>query len=139
MSFRRSALALLPLAATLALAACHDREPEKAETDNEVNMTDPSLSNMTDEPEAPASAPQAPAAPANVTEAPKHAPAPEIPEEQQVLDDAAAVGMTARISRTVDAPAPAPEDKPTGKKPKAEAAHTGGKDKDKEADLAPIY
>lgn len=96
MTLRSRRLALfLPLAAVVALGACHDRDSDRSNSDNESD----NVAEMS-EPFEPDNAALPPAA--NVAEAPaepKHAPAPRISEEQQVLDDAAAVGMTARVSR----------------------------------------
>jgi len=103
MSFRLRRLSLLlPLAAVIALGACHDREPEQPDTGEENVATEPPV------PEAPPPA-EPEAVPGNVQAAPKEAPPPEIPDDQQVLDDAAAVGMTARLPRGGNA---APEEEP---------------------------
>lgn len=88
----RSFALLLSLAAVAAVGGCRDREPEQPEFENEVENGAPVT-----EPEIDVSVPEAPVE--NVQPEPKHAPPPEISDEQQVLDDAAAVGMTARLPR----------------------------------------
>lgn len=95
MSFRRrSSLALLmPLAGLAALGACHDRKPERPEIENESAIEEP-VEPVT---AAPDSEPEE--EPRNVQAEVKPAPPPEFSDDQQVLDDAAAVGMTARLSR----------------------------------------
>lgn len=92
--YRRLAL-LLPLAALIAVGACRDREPEQPDTANEGAITEPVIPDDVAPAPQPEPAPEPDTAPA----APKEAPPPEIPDDQQVLDDAAAVGMTARMPR----------------------------------------
>lgn len=88
MPFRLRRLApLLPLLAAAALAACKDREPEQQPFDNEANVVE------TIEPDNVMPAPE----PDNAQNVTRPAPPPEISDEQQTLDDAAAVGMTARL------------------------------------------
>ncbi|MPT48780.1 MAG: hypothetical protein E2598_10230 [Sphingobium sp.] len=119
MSFPHRRLALtLPLAAVIALGACRDREPEQPEFENDTNVIEEQVmpENLTAAPEA---------APENVQAEVKHAPPPVIPDEQQILDDAAAVGMTARIPRAEDI-VPT-EDKPAERK-SAVADKTADKD-----------
>ncbi|MET0371825.1 MAG: hypothetical protein ABW039_10660 [Sphingobium sp.] len=75
----------LLLSAALALSAC-GKKPEEPVTNN---LVEPPVENVIiDEPDA---APPV----ANNSVAP--APAPEIPDEQQIQDDAAAAGMTSRL------------------------------------------
>ncbi|WP_336963175.1 hypothetical protein [Sphingobium aquiterrae] len=78
---------LVPLLAAMALGACHDREPEQQPFDNDANVVE----NIAPENIMPAPEPD------NAQNAAKPAPPPEISDEQQMLDDAAAVGMTARL------------------------------------------
>ncbi len=95
MSFRfRRLVLMLPLAAAVLLGACHDRESDPSDTENESHMEEPFEPENT----VPVAPPvrDVPADNAAVV-APPAAP-PEISEDQQVLDDAAAVGMTARRS-----------------------------------------
>lgn len=120
--FRRLALSL-PLAAVVALGACHDRDSDRSNSDNESD----NVAEMS-EPFEPDNAAQPPAA--NVAEAPaepKHAPAPRISEEQQVLDDAAAVGMTARVSRG-EGDAAAADDESAPATPRSRTAERDGGD-----------
>ena len=101
MSFRprlrsSSRLALLmPLAGLIALGACHDREPEQPEIENESTVEEQPVAPVTVAPE-----PKPAEETRNVQAEARPAPPPELSEDQQVLDDAAAVGMTARRSRT---------------------------------------
>lgn len=82
--------ALVALAGALALAACGKKEEEAPATNN---LVEPPVENViVEEPEAPAPEPSNNAAPAP-------APAPTISEQQQIEDDAAATGMTARLNR----------------------------------------
>lgn len=82
--------ALIALAGALALAACGKKEEEAPATNN---LVEPPVENViVEEPEAPAPEPSN-----NATPAP--APAPTISEQQQIEDDAAATGMTARLNR----------------------------------------
>ncbi|UZW53710.1 hypothetical protein NUH86_09070 [Sphingobium sp. JS3065] len=81
--------ALIALAGALALAACGKKEEEAPVTNN---LVEPPVENViVDEPEA---TPE----PSN-NAAPAPAPAPTISEQQQIEDDAAATGMTARLER----------------------------------------
>ena len=100
--YRRLSL-LLPLAAVIALGACHDREPDRPDAGEDNVVVEPAV------PEAPP--PSEPDAGTNVVQAaPKEAPPPEVADDQQMLDDAAAVGMTARSRRGGEAaPEAAPE------------------------------
>lgn len=82
--------ALIALAGALTLAACGKKEEEAPVTNN---LVEPPVENViVEEPEAPAPEPSNNAAPAP-------APAPTISEQQQIEDDAAATGMTARLNR----------------------------------------
>jgi hypothetical protein len=89
----RRLLPLVPVLAAMALAACHDREPEQPAFDNEENAAE------VPEPENVMPAPEPEAEPDNTQNVARAAPPPEISDEQQMLDDAAAVGMTARLPR----------------------------------------
>ena len=100
MSFRLRRLALmLPLAAAVTLGACHDRESDRPDAGNEDTIVEPVAPENT----APTPEPVPETPVENVVAPPKPAPLPEISEDQQVLDDAAAVGMTARRSGTSSA------------------------------------
>ncbi|MGE4429459.1 MAG: hypothetical protein AB7E05_01820 [Sphingobium sp.] len=124
MSFRHRRLPLLlPLAALVALGACRDREPEQPDIENESIVTEPVI------PDNAAPPPEPEIVPENTQVAPKPAPPPEIPDDQQVLDDAAAVGMTARLPRGERAYSE--EKEPAGEK--AELAEDNGQA------LDPIY
>lgn len=78
-------LALTSLIAVLALAACGQKEPEETPANNTALPYEEDL--PTDDTPAPA----------NVQNTAKPAPPPEIPVEQQTLDDADATGLTARL------------------------------------------
>ncbi len=81
--------AFLALAGALALSACGRQEEEAPATNN---LVEPPVENIiVEEPEAPEPEP------ANVTAPAPVAPPPSVSEEQQILDDAAATGMTSRI------------------------------------------
>lgn len=81
----------LAFAATLALAACGKREEDNAAAVN--NLVEPPVENVIiDEPDA-----LPPPAATNNMAAAVPVPAPDISEDQQVQDDAAATGMTARL------------------------------------------
>ena len=91
----RSRLALLmPLAGLIALGACHDRESEQPEIENESAVEERPVAPVTEAPD-----PEPVEEPRNVQAEVRPAPPPQFSEDQQVLDDAAAVGMTARRSR----------------------------------------
>lgn len=78
-------LALTSLIGVLVLTACGHKEPEEAPANN---MTLPYEEDLpTDDTPAPA----------NVQNTVKPVPPPEIPVEQQTLDDADATGLTARL------------------------------------------
>ncbi|MDF0545826.1 hypothetical protein PX699_26065 [Sphingobium sp. H39-3-25] len=89
----RRLLLLVPVLAAMALAACQDREPEQPAFDNEENAA------QVPEPDNVMPAPEPEAEPDNALNVARAAPPPEISDEQQMLDDAAAVGMTARLPR----------------------------------------
>ena len=102
MSFRHLKIAGVMAAATLALAACSNPEPEQsAEDSNAVETIAPD--------EAPTAAPSA-EEPVPVAEPATNSAAIDVPPEApvapdaQVLEDADATGMTARVSRD-EAPA----------------------------------
>ena len=81
--------ALIALSGALILSACGKREEEAPAPTN--NLVEPPVDNViVEEPEAPAPEPQ------NVAEPAPVAPPPSISEEQQILDDAEASGMTSR-------------------------------------------
>ncbi|AJR24909.1 MULTISPECIES: hypothetical protein [Sphingobium] len=83
--------ALIALAGTLALAACGKKEEEAPATNN---LVEPPVENaIEEEPVAPAPEP------GNNAAAPEPAPPPSISEQQQIEDDAAATGMTARLGQ----------------------------------------
>ncbi len=83
-------IALIALCGALALSACGKKTEEEAPATN--NLVEPPVENVIiDEPDAP------PAPAENVTNETKPAPPPEVSEEQQMLDDAAAAGMTSRL------------------------------------------
>ncbi|MFK4793122.1 hypothetical protein [Sphingobium sp. ZW T5_29] len=88
-------IALTALAGALILSACGEKE--EAPVVN--NMVEPPVENVIiEEPEAPLPPPS------NNMTAPEPAPPPTISELQQIQDDAAATGMTARLdSSTEDA------------------------------------
>ena len=88
-------IALIALAGALALSACGKQEEEIAPTNE---LVEPPVENVIiEEPDA---AP--PAAVENVT--PPAAPPPTVSELQQIQDDAAAAGMTARLPAPADEP-----------------------------------
>ena len=100
MTYRKTAIALLLTAGLL--AACSRSEPEQPE------MTNDSTEVMPDEPQpepTPSALPSAEPTPAEAVNAAAIEPPPEAPvaPDAQVLEDADATGMTARVSR--DAPA----------------------------------
>ena len=95
----RAAWSALALCALIAVAGCSKKEPEAAPAANESVEVAP-----TPEPVAPPETPPAEV----VHEAPpppepKVPPAPEISADAQMLRDAEASGMTARLPRTDDA------------------------------------
>ena len=84
-------IALIALAGALALAACGKKEEEAPATNN---LVEPPVENViVNEPEAPTPEP------GNNAAAAAPAPAPTISKQQQIEDDAAATGMTARLSQ----------------------------------------
>lgn len=86
-------IALAALAGALALSACE----KKDEAPVVNNMIEPPVENVIiEEPEAPLPPPS------NTTTAPEPAPPPTVSELQQIQDDAAATGMTARLDRSAD-------------------------------------
>ncbi|NIJ16769.1 hypothetical protein [Sphingobium vermicomposti] len=86
-------IALAALAGALALSACG----KKDEAPVVNNMVEPPVENVIiEEPEAPLPPPS------NTTTAPEPAPPPTVSELQQIQDDAAATGMTARLDRSTD-------------------------------------
>ena len=94
--------ALIALSGALALAACGKKEEDAPAPVN--NLVEPPVENViVEEPEAPAPEPQ------NVAEPAPVAPPPSISEEQQILDDAEASGMTSRLPRDGEPGMPADE------------------------------
>lgn len=94
-------IAILTLAGALALAACGKKEEEAPPANN---MVEPPVENViVDEPDAPLPEPQ------NNAAATPAAPAPKVSEEQQILDDAEATGMTARLPEGGESSQPADE------------------------------
>jgi hypothetical protein len=84
---RRSTLAVIALIGLAVLSACNRKAEGEAPVVN--NLVEPPVM---DEPEN-----VAPPAPAPVENKVAPIPAPDVDADQQMLDDAAAVGMTARI------------------------------------------
>ena len=94
-------LTFAALSGALLLAACGQKEEEAPATNN---LVEPPVENViVEEPEAPAPEPQ------NVAEPAPVAPPPSISEEQQILDDAEASGMTSRLPRDGEPGMPADE------------------------------
>ena len=82
-------IALIALSGTLILAACGKKEEEVPATNN---MVEPPIENViVEEPDAPLPEPQ------NNAVATPAAPPPSVSEQQQILDDAEATGMTVRL------------------------------------------
>lgn len=115
MSHRRTRMTVAALAAgLLALAGCSRSGPEQPLDDNALGLDEP-MSNGTDEVvplETPTAEPT-PAPDANAAAAIEPPPEAPIKPDAQVLDDADATGMTARVTRD-EAPAqePATNDQP---------------------------
>ncbi|MFZ2995504.1 hypothetical protein [Sphingobium sp.] len=83
-------IALLTLAGALALSACGRKDEDTGPTTN--NMIEPPVENVViDEPDA--TLPE----PSNNAVAPEPAAPPSVSEQQQILDDAEATGMTSRL------------------------------------------
>ncbi|BBD99025.1 hypothetical protein SAMIE_1025260 [Sphingobium amiense] len=99
-------IALIALAGTLILAACGKKEEEAPATNN---LVEPPVENfIVDEPDAPLPEPQ------NNAAATPAAPPPSVSEQQQILDDAEATGMTARLPEGGEQSQPADEASRTG-------------------------
>ncbi|WP_062731659.1 hypothetical protein [Sphingobium abikonense] len=95
-------IALIALSGALALAACGKKEEDAPAPVN--NLVEPPVENViVAEPDAPMPEPQ------NQVEAPPVAPPPAISQEQQILDDAEATGMTSRLPRDDESVQPADE------------------------------
>lgn len=93
---------LLALAGALALSACGKKqEDHEAPIANE--LVEPPIDNVIVE------EPDVTPPPSDNVVVPPPAPAPTVSEQQQILDDAAATGMTARLPDTRDTPPPADE------------------------------
>ena len=86
------------LAGALALSACGKKEKEQPEVEATNNLVSPPDDTVID---ANMVEPAAPVEESNMA-APVPAAAPKISEDQQMLDDAAASGMTARLRRSGD-------------------------------------
>ncbi|MFB0874724.1 MULTISPECIES: hypothetical protein [unclassified Sphingobium] len=94
-------IALAALAGTLILAAC-GKKPEEPEATN--NLVEPPVENVVvEEPDAPLPEPQ------NNAVATPAAPPPSVSEQQQILDDAEATGMTSRLPEGGEQSQPADE------------------------------
>lgn len=92
---------LATVAATLSLAACSGGDKGGEPTTNDVNMTalpDQPAEEATNAAEVPTEAPAATRIDNSTAEA-APAPPPEVSADEQTQDDAAATGMTARVSR----------------------------------------
>lgn len=100
-------VALLALTGALALAACGKKEEDAPAATN--NLVEPPVENViVDEPEAPLPEPQ------NNAVATPAAPPPSVSEQQQILDDAEATGMTSRLPADGEQSQPADEASRTG-------------------------
>lgn len=98
--------AFIALAGALALAACGKKEEEAPVTNN---LVEPPVENVIiEEPEAPLPDPQ------NNAVATPAAPPPSISEQQQILDDAEATGMTSRLPEGGEQSQPADGSSTTG-------------------------
>ncbi|HAF43081.1 MAG TPA: hypothetical protein DCG90_15180 [Sphingobium sp.] len=98
--------ALIALAGALTLAACGRQEEEAPATNN---LVEPPVENVIiEEPEAPLPEPQ------NNAVATPAAPPPTVSEEQQILDDAEATGMTSRLPQDGEQSQPVGEASSTG-------------------------
>ncbi|WOK36540.1 hypothetical protein [Sphingomonas sp. C3-2] len=89
-------IAFAAIAGTLVLSACNSK-PEEAPVENEtlnITVDEPVVNEVVNivEPEKPV-----------VNETPPAAPPPEVSEEEQMLDDADATGLTSRLPRSDDA------------------------------------
>lgn len=94
MNYRRTLKLATAIAAAAALAACSGASEETAPVENEVNAMElsedlPADENVID---------TAPVVTENAT-APAPVAEPVLPDEEQIQDDAEAVGMTARVQR----------------------------------------
>lgn len=100
-------IAFIALTGALALAACGKKEEEDRSVPN--NMVEPPIENVVvEEPEAPLPEPQ------NNAVATPPAPPPAVSEQQQILDDAEATGMTSRLPEGGEQSQPADEPSTTG-------------------------
>lgn len=100
-------VALLALTGALALAACGKKEEDAPAAIN--NLVEPPVENViVEEPEAPLPEPQ------NNAVATPAAPPPSVSEQQQILDDAEATGMTSRLPADGEQSQPADEASRTG-------------------------
>ncbi|SCW74082.1 hypothetical protein SAMN02927924_02535 [Sphingobium faniae] len=90
-------IALIALCGALALSACGKKTEEEAPLTNDL-VAPPVENVIIEEPDSMPDVSQ------NVTNAaPPVAPPPEISEDQQILDDAAATGMTSRLPSQAEA------------------------------------
>ncbi|EQB01368.1 ABC-type glycerol-3-phosphate transport system substrate-binding protein [Sphingobium wenxiniae] len=88
-------IALIALAGALALSACGKKQEEAPAANN---LVEPPVENVIiDEPDT------VPEPSQNVTNTAPAAPPPAVSEDQQMLDDAAATGMTSRLPSQADA------------------------------------
>lgn len=100
-------IALVALAGALTLAACGKKEEEAPVTNN---LIEPPVENViVEEPDALPAAPAPEAEPEN--RATPAAPPPSVSDEQQMMDDAAATGMTSRLPADGEQAEPADEPK----------------------------
>ncbi|KQM98566.1 hypothetical protein ASE85_12000 [Sphingobium sp. Leaf26] len=100
-------IAFIALAGALALAACGKKEEPAPDATN--NLVEPPVENViVEEPEAPL-----PEVQNNASATPVAAP-PKVSEQQQILDDAEASGMTARLPEGGEQSQPADEASKTG-------------------------
>ena len=89
----RKTTALLAMAGLMTLAACHGKDEGPPPADNDIIELD---NNETQPPEAPpVIEPEAPTN--NVAEPKAPPPPPKVSEDQQMLDDADATGLTSRL------------------------------------------
>ncbi|MCP1469396.1 type IV secretory pathway VirB10-like protein [Sphingobium sp. OAS761] len=101
-------IALIALSGALALSACGKSPEEDAHAVN--NMVEPPVENViVQEPDA-----LPPPEPANNAVATPVAPPPSVSEQQQILDDAEASGMTSRLPAGDEGSRPAGEASTTG-------------------------
>jgi predicted small lipoprotein YifL len=89
----------IALATCVALAACSGKGPEPLPEDTAVETpVDESVPTVVEEPDEALP-------PANITNTAKALPPPEVPDEEQIRDDADATGLTARLPEDTGAAA----------------------------------